>query len=138
MEGLSAAAIADDKVARVVFRVDDRSVQRYCAPENQFLSVKSNDWQEELDVPPACVSHLSLVPVVGKQPILKNKPTLLITLNKPVHWDVFEAIVQYLDIICPFIKPALRFWAFGWLLLFLGGFCHFRLLLLKEVQMNLS
>ena len=82
MECLSAAAIADDKVARVVLGVDDRSVQRYCASENQFLPVKSNDWQEELDVPPACVSHLSLVPVVGEQPVLENKPSLLITLNK--------------------------------------------------------
>ena len=33
-------------------------------------------------MPPACVSHLSLVPVVGEQPVLENKPSLLITLNK--------------------------------------------------------
>ena len=85
MEGLCATAVADDKVARVVLRVNDCTMQGYCSSgDMEKVTSRSSDIRNMLhvvDLAPAGVSHLSLVPVVREQPILEHKPALLITLD---------------------------------------------------------
>ena len=84
---------------------------------------------------PACVSHFSLVPVVRQEPILKDKPALLVTLQyqwwKKTGYKVLTVPLLHLYIICPLVKPAFCFRSFCWFLLLLYRLCHFHLLLNK-------